>query len=1528
MAVNEEDVKNKLNILTVENLKSIIRVLNSQLKLKLRLSGNKADFVHRILDTLDHYKEHNKSNYDVTKDIVMQVYNTGTYSRPASGSGPRLPPTLNLPTKHPAYEQPAAPKPLIWKSNPFQSIIRQVSDVATLHEARDRSLRSVFLEFKIPTDYSQQLNQSRIGPSDPIRYQLRIYSASSDFYKPHLLDQQLPIDFPVLCDLKVNGKQIKANTRGVRNQPGTASPPNADVEKNLILSPNASNTLEVIYRDTHKKHYIVINLVEQYSCDQLANIVRQQPEIPSTSVVERYKSMQDNDDVVAGASTVSLKCPIGFFRMQTPIRSIHSQSLQCFDAMSFFSINEQLPTFTDPSSKKPIKFKDLAVDGFTHQILQAIPDDYGSVVVEPDAEWHTEDGEYGSEAWMEAKKAGKIPEFNKAEKQPSAKPVKNEKQEKSAEVLDLSSDDEDADGSSYAKAPPRPPAKKQQQIIDLTLSSDEEDEVNNDGANDDANIVSTGNDAGPVNLNTVGSSNDDVDQRLPPLHIPQEAPAQVSLKRNRDSDDQASNILDKRRNIESNVESNIESNSVQNSTPVSASNSVLSGARTPNGNPPGPFILRESGPLPASHSPQTPFSSAHPTPQPQQEQIPRNDQQNIHQRERSPWVPQPLTLPQISNNFTVKPDPFVPPRQEHRVIQPNQEVVHQPSFGELQGIPPAPPTLPPPTFARLPHPIYRPPSQRDNGSRYHEHHSRSLRAPKTRLPEQDKNVRRIVPSRSSLKTDEDFVPLVSQRKRAKQREAQQHGYLTLDVDYRSLEGPSKSTNADEDVNGSSDENSDEEESSKTRYNDTVKKRIEWDRHLKEHPQDVEGWLDYVKFQKDIVINENIEVSSKNVRNVVLDLQYQVLEKAITYQPNNVDLIVKKLEIGASGLKDDIVREFQFAIRRYNGVYKIWRSYIDFVQCHASIISPGEIYPNEADRMCPFEISSRVYRDAFHALANQGSDNDLINLFTRYCSFLLGAGYTERVYSLYQAVLELNSRNISVDQLGKLWHDTNFKRVGNIAEDIDEEYRLEYPEYATLQLQEWEEYEMINDTVDNSFPVVCERNFSDDPFRNVLWEVDLLPFLIKLRGVDCKEKLLDSLLSIFSISMIPNGISTNDEQVRDLLLQGRTYCHENFELGYPSYFNQPQYINTIFPLHDTYQNFKDEHLEHLQRIADDLGLPQKQMLLYQNDNSKLKQILANNVDNCSSSGVVNDLTQQQTTMNILKARRFWSSLDLSNFEAISCRALFEYLVSRSDEKAVTIFEEALNKLPASTYNHEVLLTELVCFIDSLERLHDMDRTIQLPSTSTIKRVYGNAKKTYPHNSLFRWVIQLYFPCVLTHSRYLYFNTEAKFGGYRQLFDEGMEENEYAEVYIQMAKNTLKRSEANNVPYVNKVRRIFAVGIASQKAQHSVALWKSYYEFEFNIMKDYGSAEKVVMSSLRFCPWSKELHMFIFKVSKKTQNTNHLLQIINVMSEYGIRMRIDPSPYIRRAVEFELNNEERLKAENLVENSENSEEEMFM
>lgn len=291
MVVEDEEVNKKLGMLTVDALKNIIRSLNSHLKLKLRLSGNKSDFIDRIEDTVDHYKFNNKANWDITRDIITQIFNTGTYSRPANGSGPRQQPQQPQQPQPPVQPQPKPPThpSLTWKTNPFQSIIKQISHVAVLNEARDRSLRSALLEFKIPPDYSQQLYQSRIVPSNPVRHQLRIYAASSDFYKPPLFDQPLPIDFPVLCDLKINGNPLKSNTRGVRNQPGTAAPPNADSDKSLLISPNASNTLEVVYRDTNKKHYIVINLVEQYSCDHLVNLVKQQPQIPSSHVLDKCK---------------------------------------------------------------------------------------------------------------------------------------------------------------------------------------------------------------------------------------------------------------------------------------------------------------------------------------------------------------------------------------------------------------------------------------------------------------------------------------------------------------------------------------------------------------------------------------------------------------------------------------------------------------------------------------------------------------------------------------------------------------------------------------------------------------------------------------------------------------------------------------------------------------------------------------------------------------------------------------------------------------------------------------------------------------------------------------------------------------------------------------------------------------------------------------------------------------------------------------------------------------------------------------
>ena|SRR3569833_1325623 len=59
------------------------------------------------------------------------------------------------------------------------------------------------------------------------------------------------IAFPHQCELKVNGGEVKANLRGIKNKPGSTRP--VDITDLLRLKPPTySNTVEFIYALTNK----------------------------------------------------------------------------------------------------------------------------------------------------------------------------------------------------------------------------------------------------------------------------------------------------------------------------------------------------------------------------------------------------------------------------------------------------------------------------------------------------------------------------------------------------------------------------------------------------------------------------------------------------------------------------------------------------------------------------------------------------------------------------------------------------------------------------------------------------------------------------------------------------------------------------------------------------------------------------------------------------------------------------------------------------------------------------------------------------------------------------------------------------------------------------------------------------------------------------------------------------------------------------------------------------------------------------
>jgi E3 SUMO-protein ligase PIAS1 len=67
------------------------------------------------------------------------------------------------------------------------------------------------------------------------------------------------IAFPYQCELKVNGGEIKANLRGVKNKPGSTRP--VDITDSLRLKPTSySNNVELTYALTQKVSSAPLNV--------------------------------------------------------------------------------------------------------------------------------------------------------------------------------------------------------------------------------------------------------------------------------------------------------------------------------------------------------------------------------------------------------------------------------------------------------------------------------------------------------------------------------------------------------------------------------------------------------------------------------------------------------------------------------------------------------------------------------------------------------------------------------------------------------------------------------------------------------------------------------------------------------------------------------------------------------------------------------------------------------------------------------------------------------------------------------------------------------------------------------------------------------------------------------------------------------------------------------------------------------------------------------------------------------------------
>ncbi|CAH1758698.1 6708_t:CDS:2, partial [Entrophospora sp. SA101] len=178
--------------------------------------------------------------------------------------------------------------------------------------------------------------------------------------------QEALVEFPNICLIRVNKTNIETNLKGIKNRPGTVHP--QDITKFCRLDISYENKIEFYYENTSKKYILVLNLVKRVPVEGIVDTIKNGKYISKENVLKKIKQSLQDSEVVATSSVISLKDTCNH--------------VQCFDAYSFFKMNEQIPTWT---SNTPVEqeFVTIEADGSWIKSKRSHKNDASLAMVSP-----------------------------------------------------------------------------------------------------------------------------------------------------------------------------------------------------------------------------------------------------------------------------------------------------------------------------------------------------------------------------------------------------------------------------------------------------------------------------------------------------------------------------------------------------------------------------------------------------------------------------------------------------------------------------------------------------------------------------------------------------------------------------------------------------------------------------------------------------------------------------------------------------------------------------------------------------------------------------------------------------------------------------------------------------------------------------------------------------------------------------------------------------------------------------------------
>ncbi|KAL1963197.1 hypothetical protein VTN77DRAFT_8630 [Rasamsonia byssochlamydoides] len=376
----------------LQSVIALVKTLtNAQLKDILRsegltVSGVKLSLQLRIIDYLERlYQGGQIDRYDRLKKFIYSLTHRSMPNTPTTYSGHQYHPQ---PAPHSATvqnrpslgstmpSQPFSTGRLTFKDSPFYTILEPLTSTVEC-KVREHTRDTVELKVVLNANVAARLQ------SDP-NLRVMVYCAADNGLNQFTKSD---IAFPHQVELKANLDEVKANLRGLKNKPGSTRP--ADITNYIRKKPGYPNHVVMTYALTQKKFFVLVNLVQRHTVEELVAELKARKTISKEQVLREMRSRADDADIVATSSVMSLKCPLSTLRIEVPCRSVVCTHNQCFDASSFLQLQEQAPTWTCPVCSKATSFESLQIDQYVDEILRSTSPEVEQVTIEPNGDWYT-----------------------------------------------------------------------------------------------------------------------------------------------------------------------------------------------------------------------------------------------------------------------------------------------------------------------------------------------------------------------------------------------------------------------------------------------------------------------------------------------------------------------------------------------------------------------------------------------------------------------------------------------------------------------------------------------------------------------------------------------------------------------------------------------------------------------------------------------------------------------------------------------------------------------------------------------------------------------------------------------------------------------------------------------------------------------------------------------------------------------------------------------------------------------------------